>query len=221
MATTVTDTWNNITALLQKRDRDALATLVVKYPWIPYSVATKCSIKHVKWFFDSGLGHVDGLSPHSPSSSILHDVVHNTSLRRYGDQKPYFLSQRPVLRYLLHARANTEVWTKDPDNDSPSQRIMTPLGYAIDNDAHYAVSQLLKAGASIGVLSSKDQSLIWEGWFPCWTACRATVLALFGANKRFRYTLPKDVIKLIAARVWRKRYHMVWLQGGEGGDRTE
>jgi hypothetical protein len=163
---------------------------------LPLSAIKMAGLAHAKFMIEE---HVIPLD-YNDGETLLHSLIPGTAHYQMD------IIYRAIFCYLLEAKA--DVNARMGENQVCSYA--TPLEYALEARSDWAITKLLKAGASVTNFL-QDEVVLKNGWFSYRTSCQASVVAFLAANKCYNFRLPKDVVLLIAKKLWTKRYSMSWV----------
>ena len=205
-------------AALDARDESSLVALLRGEDSLMYWIGSNCTPAVLRW-----VAAIDYDTNYDECYPLLHRLINDTHGPHYLKDilgwETVVARKRAILCYVLRGpgvRVNIRT--------GPGQvyTCASPLECALDIGAHFAVTQLLKAGAALGSLDyDNDRYILWDGWFSCLVACRAALVAFLGANRK-RRCMPRDVALLVARVVWEDRYALEWMPPGyEWVDRSE
>jgi len=169
-------------------------TIIRLFNAFPQHRLPLCAIKmagdvgHAKFMIEE---HVIPLD-YNDGETLLHSLIPGTAHYQMD------IIYRAIFCYLLEAKANVNA--RMGENQVCSYA--TPLEYALEARSDWAITKLLKAGASVTNFL-QDEVVLKNGWFSYRTS--------LAANRCYNFRLPKDVVSLIAKKLWTKRYSMSWV----------
>jgi len=180
----------------------------------PYEkVLQKASTEGVRWFFEQGFAHINQRSISArgePKRTIVFSILHALE---------FTAEEKKQKRDRLYATL-CYVISQGADINSPmqSRHGMTPLGSWLMRSrkvASQVVTLLLMNGACMNQDEKERFGKLLIPWLNRRQSCVTTLVAFLGVCKYHSLVLHKDIVRLVAAEVWRMRYCQSWERENE------